>query len=194
MFLACFASLVNCCTRRLKAAISAWLRSGSSLRAFGPKSGRNGSLMGRVADLHCTFLCAMLLTASERERQGTHARAVAPLAERPRHQRRQAPRGSTPLSVSAPRLSSCQLPAGSPLPRPGPGAARAARRHASHWQGEPRSGTRGAEAAASGQAGLETKEAARAAGHRRWRHPLPPAAVDGLSPRAEEAAGEARWS
>jgi hypothetical protein len=35
---------------------------------------------GRVVDLHFTRMCAMLLTASEGERHGTHARAVSPLS------------------------------------------------------------------------------------------------------------------
>src|SRR5262245_57488411 len=35
---------------------------------------------GRVADLHFTPLCAMLLTASAGERHGTHTRAVYPLS------------------------------------------------------------------------------------------------------------------
>ena len=39
-----------------------------------------GALGGRVADLHFTPMCAMLLTASEGERHGTHARAVSPLS------------------------------------------------------------------------------------------------------------------
>jgi hypothetical protein len=37
-------------------------------------------LLGRVADLHFTPRCAMLLTASEGERHGTHTRAVSPLS------------------------------------------------------------------------------------------------------------------
>ena len=44
---------------------------------------------GRVADLHFTRMCAMLLTASEGEHHGTHTRAVSPLSQRPSHQRRQ---------------------------------------------------------------------------------------------------------
>ena len=36
--------------------------------------------LGRVADLHFTPMCAMLLTASEGERHGTHFRAVSPLS------------------------------------------------------------------------------------------------------------------
>jgi hypothetical protein len=38
------------------------------------------STIGHVADLHFTPLCAMLLTASEGERHGTHTRAVSPLS------------------------------------------------------------------------------------------------------------------
>ena len=41
-----------------------------------------------VTDLHFPPLCAMLLTASEGERHGTHFRAVSPLSQRPGHQRR----------------------------------------------------------------------------------------------------------
>ena len=39
-----------------------------------------GCGVGRVVDLHFTPLCAMLLTASEGERHGTHPRAVSPLS------------------------------------------------------------------------------------------------------------------
>ena len=49
---------------------------------------RFGLLLGRVADLHFTRMCAMLLTASEGERHGTHARALSRLSQRPGHQRR----------------------------------------------------------------------------------------------------------
>jgi hypothetical protein len=35
---------------------------------------------GRVADLYFTRMCAMLLTASEGERHGTHPRAVSLLS------------------------------------------------------------------------------------------------------------------
>ena len=37
-------------------------------------------VLGHVADLHFTPLCAMLLTAAEGERHGTHTRAVSPLS------------------------------------------------------------------------------------------------------------------
>jgi hypothetical protein len=35
---------------------------------------------GRVADLHFTPMCAMLLTVSEGERHGTHSRALSALS------------------------------------------------------------------------------------------------------------------
>ena len=38
-------------------------------------------LAGHVTDLHFTPLCAMLLTASEGERHGTHFRALSPLSQ-----------------------------------------------------------------------------------------------------------------
>src|SRR5262249_268502 len=48
-----------------------------------------GSALGHGVDLHLTPMCAMLLTASERERYGTHTHAGSPLSQRPRHHRRQ---------------------------------------------------------------------------------------------------------
>src|SRR6266571_7480028 len=59
--------------------------------------GRSAEKEGRVADLHFTSMCAMLLTASEGERHGTHTRALSALSQRPRHQRRQDQSGSTTL-------------------------------------------------------------------------------------------------
>jgi hypothetical protein len=39
-----------------------------------------GGMLGHVADLHFPSMCAMLLTASEGERHGTHACTLSPLS------------------------------------------------------------------------------------------------------------------
>ena len=52
------------------------------------------SLAGHVSDLHFTSVCAI---ASEGEQHGTHARALSPLSQRPRHQRWQDQGGATTL-------------------------------------------------------------------------------------------------
>ena len=95
------------------------------------------TVLGRVADLHFTPICAMLLTASEGERHGTHARALSSLSQRPRHQRRQDQSGSTTLEVPEHRLSLLELSAGSSLQRPYHCNQRADRRYASQWQRNP---------------------------------------------------------
>jgi CRISPR-associated protein Csb2 len=42
---------------------------------------RQRTIIGHVADLHFTPMCAMLLTASEGERHGTHFRTLSSLSQ-----------------------------------------------------------------------------------------------------------------
>src|SRR5919202_2413697 len=66
---------------------------------------------GHVVDLHFTPMCTMLPTAAERERHGTHTRALSPLSHRPSHegwqdQRAHLKHDPTTYSLSSPGVSS----------------------------------------------------------------------------------------